>query len=226
MSKKSTREPSPRRSLDEQSSSSIRSANHLEASRKLRRGVFENGGEHEHFYADSVSSRNSQKHNKEKLIPVDPRSKNSNSKRDLEKEMVSSTRSFESKTKKRSEKLQTKTRPRSTKNFKGPEQTRKDKTEETRGSRRISRDTKRSSVDIQEQGRSPTPEMRTVGHSRRHHLDITTGSNNPLATFPDYSQVFGNIEYERVAYDPSKYSDVGESLTSSRSFASWSGRDS
>mgnify|MGYP002804110835 FL=1 len=232
MSKKSTRMPSPRRSLDEESLSSIRSANHLEASRKLRRGVTEKYGEskHEHLYADSVSSFNSQKnkskHKKEKLIPVYTHAKNSDSERDLEKEMVSSTRSFESKTKKRSEKLQAEKRPRSSKNYKGPKQTRKGKIEDTRGSRRISRDTKRSSVDIQERGRSPTPEMRTAGHSRRHHLDVTTGSSNPLATCPDYSRSFGSIEYERVAYDPSKYSDVGESLTSSRSFAFWSERDS
>ena len=231
LSKKSTRVPSPR-SLDEESVSSIRSANHLEALRKLRRGVVEKYDEskHDHLYADSVSSLNSQKNKskqkKEQLIPVYTHGKNSDSPRDSEKEMVSSTRSVESETKKRSEKLQTEKRPRSSKNYKVPEQTRKDKIEETRGFRRISRDTMRSSVDIQERGRSPTPEMRTAGHSRRHHLDITTGSNNPLATRPDYSRVLGSIEYERVAYDPSKYSDVGESLTSSRSVASWSERDS
>lgn len=53
-----------------------------------------------------------------------------------------------------------------------------------------------------ERGRSPTPEMRTAGQSRRHHLDITTGSNNPLST------------YDRIAYDPTRYSDVSGSLTS------------
>jgi hypothetical protein len=227
--------------------SSIRSANYLETTRKLKKGGEKRTGENKHheskhkdFYAESVSSRNSQrinnetKHNKDKLIPAvtsvtRPKSaKNLTTERYLEKESVSSihsARSFENKTRKRSEKL-TEKRSRSIKNDKSSKEAWKYKTEETRGPRRISRYTERSSAHIRERGRSPTPEMRTAGQSRRHHLDITTGSHNPLATGPDPRKILGSMEYERVAYDPSRYSDVGESRTSSRSFATWSDRGS
>ena len=237
-----TRISSPRRSLNEESSSSIRSAHHLEATKKLTKGVDKRYGENKHqknkhkdFYAESVSSRHSQstnnetKHKKEKLIPADTRPKSANARRDLEKESTSSiysARSFENKTGKISEKLPTEKRSRSIKKDKNPKQAWKDKTKETSGSRRISRDTERSSGNSRERGRSPTPEMRTAGQSRRHHLDITTGSNNPLASGPDPRQILGSLEYERVAYDPSRYSDVGESLASSRSYASWNDRGS
>jgi hypothetical protein len=232
MSKKPARIYSPQRSLDEESLYSVRSAHHLEASRKLRKGVDRKYGEnkHEHFYAESVSSRNSKsnetRHDKEKLVPADTRTRSAkilNVERHLENETVSSTRSSESKTRKRNEKFQNEKPSRSIKSYKSPEQILKDKIEKTRGSR--SRESKRSSVDIQQRGRSPTPEMRTAGQSRRHHLDITTGSNNPLATGPDRSRIFESMEYERVVYDPSRYSDVG-SLTSTRSRATWSDRGS
>ena len=237
---------SPPRSLDEDSLFSIRSAHHLESTRKSKKEVEKRAGEHEHhegkhmdLYARSVSSRNSQsssnykaKHKEEKLIPAETRpksAKNRKSRRDFEQESVSSiqsARSFENITRQRSEKLQSKKRSRSTKNDKSGKQAWREKVEDKRGSRRISRDTDKSNEDRPDRGRSPTPEMRTAGQSRRHHLDITTGSNNPLATGPDPRRMpfLGGATFERTAYDPAKYSDVGESLTSSRSYATWSDR--
>lgn len=86
--------------------------------------------------------------------------------------------------------------------------------------------------DIVDRGRSPTPEMRSVGQSRRHHLDVTTGENNPLASGVDRfkTRVVGKGSEKhrqaRAIYDPSRYSDVGESLSSSRSITSWTDRGS
>ena len=227
------------RSLDKDSLSSIRSAHHLEATRKSKKEVEKRTAEHKYreskhkdFYAESLSSRNSKssnkeaKHNEEKLIPAETRLKSAKNlkTRDFEHESVSSiqsARSFENDIRQRSEKLRTQRRSRSTKDDKSRKQAWRVKSEDKGGPRRISRETERSSEDRPEGGRSPTPEMRTAGQSRRHHLDITTGSNNPLATGPDprRTPIFG-----RAAYDPSRYSDVGESLSSSRSFATWSDR--
>ena len=238
---------SPPRDLDEDSLFSIRSAHHLESTKKSKKEVKKRAGEHKHhegkhkdLYAESVSSRNSQsssnyykaKRKEEKLIPAETRpksAKNLKSQSDFEQESVSSiqsARSFESIIRARSEKLQSKKRSRSSKNDKSGKQAWREKAEDKRGSRRISRDTDRSNEDRPDRGRSPTPEMRTAGQSRRHHLDITTGSNNPLATGPDPRRMpfLGGATFERTAYDPAKYSDVGESLTSSRSCATWSDR--
>ena len=220
------------RSLDEDSLSSIRSANHLEAQRSLpkqtrKEETKQNASDRKmkDFYAESVSSRNSQssstvpRDNKEKLIPavIRPKNpKNVSAWHDLEQESASSAQSPRNgkvSTRKRSEKLSSHKSSQSKKHYRSDKQ-------ESRGSRRISRDTNGSNGSILERGRSPTPEMRTAGQSRRHHLDITTGSNNPLATGPDPRVKM----YERTAYDPSRYSDIGDSLTSSHSFATWSDR--
>lgn len=235
------------RSLDEDSLSSIRSAHHLEATRKSKKEVEKRTGEHKHheskhkdFYAESLSSRNSKNSNneakhqvqEEKLMPAETRpksAKNLKTRRDFELESVSSiqtARSFENDTRQRSEKLQTQKRSRSTKKDKSGKQAWRVKSENKKESRRISRDTERSSEGQPERGRSPTPEMRTAGQSRRHHLDITTGSNNPLATgpYPRRTPFLGGTMFGRAAYDPARYSDVGELLSSSRSFATWGDR--
>lgn len=236
-----TKEPkkyTPKRSQDEESMSSIRSAKHLEAKRRLKESKTDqphHRDEHEDLYAKSVSSvvssRNSQSGNnetkhKEKIIPADTRQrrvKNEATKRDLEQESVSSihsARGLEDAARKNPERLHSEKRSKSVRNKKG-EQVWGEQPEfkGKRESRRIRHGTEEG---IRERGRSPTPEMRIVGQSRRHHLDITTGSNNPLATGPDPRQDINRILYERVPYDPSRYSDIGESLASSRSFASWS----
>lgn len=177
------------------------------------RGNFEK----ESALASSHSSRITNHERKEKLVPADPRAKsarNLTTRGNFEKESVSSVhsvRSFESKIRKENEKLKNSGNP----DDKSVKRAWKKKAKT--GTK--SPDAKRNSENIQERGRSPTPEMRTAGQSRRHHLDITTGSNNPLATGPDPRV----LENERpVVYDPKRYSDVGESLNSSRSFASWS----
>ena len=76
--------------------------------------------------------------------------------------------------------------------------------------------------NVVERGRSPTPEMRHVGQSRRHHLDVTTGSSNPLASSVDLyrTRTLGKgsetQQKQRGSYDPSRYSDTGDSFSSSR----------
>lgn len=228
------------RRSDEESLSSIRSANDLEAKRKLKKGLkhtaYENKvkqSENKHRYAKSLSSCNSQStnkescHVKEKLIPTYTRSESErklNKEHDLEQESVSSIhseRSLESTTRrKRDSKMQTDKRSTGVKSKTRGRQDRLVSKGDERRWAKISR------KDILDRGRSPTPEMRTAGQSRRHHLDITTGSNNPLATGPDPRQtkVLSSMRYERKSYDPSRYSDAGDSLISSRSLASWSDR--
>ena len=78
------------------------------------------------------------------------------------------------------------------------------------------RGSRRDNVD---QGRSPTPEMRNAGQARRHHLDVTTGRNNPLASSGERykTRVLEKMSAPqtklkpRVSYDPSRYSDAGDS---------------
>ncbi|XP_028394198.1 nucleolar protein dao-5-like [Dendronephthya gigantea] len=227
-----------KRSLDEDSMSSIRSAKHLEAKTRLKKEAEKKTDEHhdrnkhEDLYAKSVSSivssRNSKSWNnemkyKEKILAVDSRqrsAKNEATQCDLEQQSVSSihsARALQNTPRKQNEK-----RSRSVGKKKGKQTLDEQPVSKgKRESRKMSHDNER---DIRERGRSPTPEMRTAGQSRRHHLDITTGSNNPLATGPDPRPDINRSLYERAPYDPSRYSDVGESLASSRSFASWSDR--